>query len=86
MFGQSGVLALLGMGVVFLFLFILVLTVSLVARVVRIFKWDSDLLIASEGAGLQSADHADDVAAAITAAVQAYRSDSGEGAAKGAEK
>jgi sodium pump decarboxylase gamma subunit len=86
MFGQSGVLALLGMSVVFLFLFILVLTVGLIARVVKAFKWDSDLAIASEPAGVLSAGHEDAVTAAITAAVQAYRSDNGESAAKGAEK
>jgi oxaloacetate decarboxylase gamma subunit len=76
MFGQSGVLTLLGVGVVFGFLIILVLFMTLVAKIIHALGWDID---AQEGQSAQSvpaaaaAGNNAAVVAAITAAVNEYR-------------
>jgi len=75
MFGQSGVLTLLGMGVVFGFLFILVLFMNLVAWIIKALGWDIDT---QEGQTAQAGSSATGgsntaVVAAITAAVNEYR-------------
>ncbi|MCA1949838.1 MAG: OadG family protein [Treponema sp.] len=76
MFGQSGVLALLGMGVVFGFLIILVLFMDLIAKIIHALGWDID---AQEGQSVQAGSSAQAsggnsaVVAAITAAVNEYR-------------
>ncbi|MDR0684626.1 MAG: OadG family protein [Spirochaetaceae bacterium] len=75
MFNQSGVLALLGMSVVFGFLIILVVVISVAGRIIHALGLDKELSAApavnavSGGAG--GVDGA--VVAAITAAVKAYR-------------
>jgi oxaloacetate decarboxylase gamma subunit len=72
MFGQSGILAILGMAVVFSFLVILIIAMNLVARLVRAAGWDGDILPSAAPAGsAAAADPA--VAAAITAAVAEHR-------------
>ncbi|HON14063.1 MAG TPA: OadG family protein [Treponema sp.] len=76
MFGQSGVLTLLGMGVVFGFLIILVLFMNLVAWIIKALRWDID---AQEGQSAQAspaaaaAGNSAAVVAAISAAVNEYR-------------
>ncbi len=76
MFGQSGVLALLGMGIVFGFLVILILFMTLVAKLVKVMKWDVEAeapkrATAAAPAGGAAAQAA--VVAAIGAAVNQYR-------------
>lgn len=76
MFGQSGVLALLGMGIVFGFLVILVLFMTLVAKVIHALGWDIDAQEGQKGsAGSATAIAGGNTAvvAAITAAVNEYR-------------
>jgi Na+-transporting methylmalonyl-CoA/oxaloacetate decarboxylase gamma subunit len=68
MFGQSAILALLGMSVVFAFLIILVWVVSLVKRLVMAMKWDGDVIGAAAPAG-----QVGPAVAAASAAVSAYR-------------
>lgn len=76
MFGQSGVLTLLGMGVVFGFLIILVLFMDLIAKIIHALGWDID---AQEGQMVQAGSSApasggnSAVVAAISAAVNEYR-------------
>lgn len=76
MFEQSGILTLLGMGVVFGFLVILVLFMNLVAWIIRLLGWDKD---EQESNGSTAAGAASSAAggaavvAAITAAVDEYR-------------
>lgn len=76
MFGQSGVLTLLGMGIVFGFLIILVLFMNLVAWIIKALGWDID---AQEGHGsaagpaTAAAGSNSAVVAAISAAVNEYR-------------
>jgi oxaloacetate decarboxylase gamma subunit len=70
MFGQSGVLMLLGMAVVFLFLIILVAAITVAGRLIHAAGWDRD---AAAAARTVSTDVDGAVVAAITAAVTAYR-------------
>ncbi|MDR2245741.1 MAG: OadG family protein [Treponema sp.] len=78
MLGQSGVLTLLGMSVVFGFLVIMIISISLASKVVHALGWDK---AAGESAGQGAAAGAvpakaaakTAVAAAITAAVTEYR-------------
>lgn len=76
MFEQSGILTLLGMGVVFGFLVILVLFMNLVAWIIRLLGWDKDEQESNgstaAGAAASAAGGAA-VVAAITAAVNEYR-------------
>ena len=76
MFGQSGILALLGMGIVFSFLIILIVFMTLVAKIIHNLGWDADVQ-APKQAGVPAptslaADNAA-VVAAISAAVNEYR-------------
>ncbi|MDR1929887.1 MAG: OadG family protein, partial [Treponema sp.] len=74
MLGQSGILTLLGMGVVFGFLIILVVAVTLVGKIIHALGADRD--IAAPAAGGSSGGGAvktTAVAAAITAALVEYR-------------
>ncbi len=76
MFGQSGVLTLLGMGVVFGFLVILVLFMTLIAKVIHALGWDIDAREGqngSVGSASVTAGGNTAVVAAITAAVNEYR-------------
>ena len=43
MFGQSAILSLLGMGVVFAFLTILIVFMTLVAKIIHALGWDADV-------------------------------------------
>ena len=74
MFNQSGVLALLGMSVVFGFLVILIVVVSLAGRIIHKLGLDKDLSAKPAPAVNAVSGGADGaVVAAITAAVRAYR-------------
>ena len=79
MFGQSAILSLLGMAVVFAFLIILIISVNLVAKLVKTMGWDDDVT-APKAAYVSSAPvrsavlpGAAEVTAAITAAVSEHR-------------
>jgi oxaloacetate decarboxylase gamma subunit len=78
MFGQSAVLTLLGMGVVFGFLVIMIITISAAGKIIHTLGWDKDLqkqpvkaqgLAAAPVGGVQNAA----ITAAISAAVTEYR-------------
>jgi len=76
MLGQSGVLTLLGMGVVFSFLVILVICVSCMGRVYRALGANKDIDVSAGGnSSSQTGNSAKTtaIAAAITAAVNNYR-------------
>jgi oxaloacetate decarboxylase gamma subunit len=72
MLGQSGVLTLLGMGVVFGFLVILIVAVTLVGKVIHAVGADKDVA-GPAPATAPSVAKTGAVAAAITAAVSEYR-------------
>jgi oxaloacetate decarboxylase gamma subunit len=76
MFGQSGILALLGMGVVFSFLIILIVFMTLVAKIIHALGWDADVQapkqVPAAAAAGASTDNAA-VIAAVTAAVNEHR-------------
>jgi oxaloacetate decarboxylase gamma subunit len=76
MLGQSGVLTLLGMGIVFSFLLILIISVIIVGKVIHALGADKDVTnpapAKSSGAPAGGASGAA-VTAAITAAVTEYR-------------
>jgi oxaloacetate decarboxylase gamma subunit len=79
MLGQSGKMAVIGMGIVFSFLIILIITVTLAGKVIRLMGLDKDGTEAkapergpSVGDASQTA-----VVAAIGAAVTRYRKDNG---------
>ena len=70
MLGQSGVIALLGMGVVFGFLVILVIAISLMGKIIGTTGNAGDAAVLPAQAG---ADNNSQVMAAISAAVNEYR-------------
>jgi oxaloacetate decarboxylase gamma subunit len=72
MLGQSGVLSLLGMSVVFGFLIILVITVTVMGKIVHALGLDKDIVQAPNTAAGQ-AGKSTAIAAAITAAVTEYQ-------------
>jgi oxaloacetate decarboxylase gamma subunit len=76
MFGQSGVLALLGMGVVFAFLIILIVFMTLVANAIKALGWDADVQAPKEVPAVATAGGSTDnaaVIAAVSAAVNEHR-------------
>jgi oxaloacetate decarboxylase gamma subunit len=79
MFGQSAVLSLLGMGVVFAFLTILIVFMTLVAKVIHALGWDADVQAPNQsGAAAVPAAPSGTaqnpaVVAAISAAVNQHR-------------
>jgi oxaloacetate decarboxylase gamma subunit len=74
MLGQSGVLSLLGMGIVFGFLVILVIAVTLTGKVIHALGADKDAARPPKpSAGPGGAAQTTAVAAAITAAVAEYQ-------------
>jgi oxaloacetate decarboxylase gamma subunit len=79
MLGQSGVLTLLGMGIVCSFLVILIVAVTLAGKAVHALGWDKDVPQAPKAAAPAAAAGANQgaVTAAISAAVTEYRK--GEG-------
>ena len=76
MLGQSGILTVLGMGVVFGFLIIMVFCVSIMGKVVQGLGADKDVNAPAGGSGQVSGPaKTTAVTAAITAAVNEYRKD-----------
>jgi oxaloacetate decarboxylase gamma subunit len=78
MLGQSGVLTLLGMSIVFGFLIILIISITLAGKIIHALSWDKDVggpAGTGAGSGKVPARAAANtaVAAAITAAVNEYR-------------
>jgi oxaloacetate decarboxylase gamma subunit len=76
MLGQSGVLTLLGMGIVFSFLVILIIAVSLVGKFIHAIGADKEggqPAGTAGGAPAASAGNAGAVTAAISAAVSEYQ-------------
>ena len=74
MLGQSGVLTLLGMAIVFGFLFILVIAVTLTGKVIMALGLDKDPSTQPKSRGSGAGTDSGAVTAAITAAVKEYRS------------
>jgi len=75
MLGQSGVLTLLGMGVVFGFLTIMVICVTIMGKVVHALGADKDVIAPEPNAAASSPAKATAVTAAIAAAVTEYQKD-----------
>jgi oxaloacetate decarboxylase gamma subunit len=82
MLGQSGVLTLLGMGIVFSFLVIMIIVVTLAGKAIHALRWDSDVLkpaktqtSAAAAASVSGGGNQGAVTAAISAAVAEYRKD-----------
>jgi oxaloacetate decarboxylase gamma subunit len=74
MLEQSGILTLLGMGIVFGFLIILVISVTVMGKIIHALGADKDTTQpARPAAGTGGAVKATAVAAAITAAVSEFR-------------
>lgn len=75
MFGQSGVLALLGMGIVFSFLIILIVFMTLVAKIIHALGWDADVQAPKQAGAAAPVSGAANAAviAAVSAAVNEYR-------------
>ena len=70
---QSGILTLLGMGVVFVFLWLMIICISLAGRIIHKFGLDRDIKEAALAAEKKRAASPPPVAAAITAAVTEFR-------------
>ncbi|MDR1787833.1 MAG: OadG family protein [Treponema sp.] len=75
MLGQSGVLTLLGMGVVFGFLVVMIICVTLMGKIVHALGADKDVTAPTPAPAAASPARAAAVAAAITAAVNTYESE-----------
>jgi len=75
MLGQSGVLTVLGMGVVFGFLTIMVICVTIMGKIVHALGADKDVTASGPDAAASSPAKTTAVAAAITAAVTEYQKD-----------
>jgi oxaloacetate decarboxylase gamma subunit len=76
MLGQSGVLTLLGMGIVFIFLAILIIAVTVAGKIIHAVGADKDVQgppPARSGGVPAGGDSGAAVTAAITAAVTEYR-------------
>jgi oxaloacetate decarboxylase gamma subunit len=73
MLGQSGVLTILGMGVVFSFLFILIIVISVAGKIISALKLNKDLIVQSIAVPASSAVSGNAITAAISAAVSEYR-------------
>ncbi|MDR1637496.1 MAG: OadG family protein [Treponema sp.] len=75
MLEQSGVLTLLGMGIVFSFLIVMVICITFVGRGIRLLGLDKDAgaLPQAVSAGPSASDKSTAVTAAISAAVTEYR-------------
>jgi oxaloacetate decarboxylase (Na+ extruding) subunit gamma len=75
MLGQSGVLTVLGMGIVFGFLTIMVICVTIMGKVVHALGADKDVIAPEQTVAASSPAKATAVTAAITAAVTEYQKD-----------
>jgi oxaloacetate decarboxylase (Na+ extruding) subunit gamma len=73
MLEQSGVLTLLGMGVVFSFLIILIIAISGVGKIINALKLNKELLPRALAAAPSVPANAVSITAAISAAVKEYR-------------
>jgi oxaloacetate decarboxylase gamma subunit len=73
MLGQSGVLSILGMGVVFGFLIIMIVAVTVMGKIIHALGLDKDIAAPAPKTGTGGAVKASAVAAAITAAVTEYQ-------------
>jgi oxaloacetate decarboxylase gamma subunit len=78
MLGQSGVLTLLGMGIVFGFLVIMIIAITISGKIIQSLGLDKDVAPAKVGSGAPAGGHAAGsnnaaVTAAISAAVNEYR-------------
>ena len=72
MLGQSGVLTLLGMGIVFSFLVIMIIAITLTGKAIHALGWDKNVQPAAGAAARKPGNDAA-VTAAIGAAVNEYR-------------
>jgi oxaloacetate decarboxylase gamma subunit len=72
MLGQSTLLAIFGMAIVFLFLWIMIICVDLMGLLIRKMCWDNTALSAASSKHPGRTEKSD-IIAAITAAVQEYR-------------
>jgi oxaloacetate decarboxylase gamma subunit len=72
MLGQSGVLSILGMGVVFGFLIIMVITITLIGKLINALGLNKDSGAAKTAAPAHTGNSAQ-VTAAISAAVSEFR-------------
>ena len=75
MLGQSGVLTLLGMGIVFSFLVIMIIAITMTGKVIHALGWDKNVQPAAGSASSPAKNQGNDAAvtAAIGAAVNEYR-------------
>ena len=77
MLGQSGVLTLLGMGIVFSFLIILVVVIEWTGRMINAKGLDTDTAVPSAQTGISAkmseTGNGAEITAAITAAISEYR-------------
>jgi oxaloacetate decarboxylase gamma subunit len=73
MLGQSGVLAVLGMSVVFGFLVVLVVSISLAGKLIQALGWNREEAAGAPAGGAAGTAGQGAVIAAITAAVNEYR-------------
>ncbi|HCC36232.1 MAG TPA: sodium pump decarboxylase subunit gamma [Treponema sp.] len=72
MLGQSGVLTLLGMGIVFGFLVLLIIAITILGKVFHILGIDNDVK-APVAAAPKTAGNSAEITAAISAAVNEHR-------------
>ncbi|GHV96589.1 hypothetical protein AGMMS50293_29090 [Spirochaetia bacterium] len=72
MLEQSGILTLLGMGIVFSFLIILIISITLVGKLIHALGVDKDVSAPTKSAPASGGNNAA-VTAAITAAVNEYQ-------------
>jgi oxaloacetate decarboxylase gamma subunit len=70
MLGQSAILTLLGMGVVFTFLIILIFFISLTSKIIKGLKLDEESSKTADATGAATAAKSNAVIAAIAAAVR----------------
>jgi oxaloacetate decarboxylase gamma subunit len=77
MLGQSGVLTILGMSVVFGFLAVMIICVSLMGKIIHAIGADKDVIPAAAPASAPEGNpaYSGAVTAAITAAVTEYKKD-----------
>jgi oxaloacetate decarboxylase gamma subunit len=75
MLGQSGMMAIIGMGIVFSFLAILVFTVLMAGRLIQSLGLDKETKVKTSGGPLTGTANQQAIVAAIGAAVSQYRKD-----------
>jgi oxaloacetate decarboxylase gamma subunit len=73
MLGQSGVLTLLGMGIVFGFLVIMIVAITLTGKIIHTLGLDKDTGVPAKTGAAPAAGNSAAVTAAISAAVTEYR-------------